>query len=434
MDAPPAAYEIRCPVHGTIPFSARELQVINHPLVQRLRCVSQLGLASLVFPGATHTRFNHSLGVMHLAGRVFDQIAPSLGLSGGPAGEPHSYWRTVVRLAGLLHDVGHPPFSHTFEPLLPNKGRLPLPREWYRHLDPAARASHEDFSVAAIHALAQQSPPLLTLAEARDICALIDDGIVPTERLSRHAGRSSIYPVLKQIISGEIDADRMDYLPRDAHFAGVTYGHFDIERLIHALSSVETPHGRVMSLDHGALYTYENFLMARFHMAMQVYFHKTLLAFEYYLTQAVQDREIEFAIDGSVESLLNAREDVVTAKLYEARHRPWSARIVNRQPMRRLLELHEPRYQERREAILARLQEAEIKVVRLREQRRLSTLGLEGVIPVYVEETDLGRTRIQPLHEVSGLLVRYNQLFTIENVYCDQADYPRAVQALEGVI
>jgi hypothetical protein len=226
----------------------------------------------------------------------------------------------------------------------------------------------------------------------------------------------------------------MDYLPRDAHFAGVTYGHFDLERLIRSLASVETPHGRVMALDQSALYTYENFLMARFHMAMQVYFHKTLLAFEYYLTRAVQDGEIDFTIDGTLENLLAAREDRVTALLYGARNARWSQRIVNRQPMRRLLELHDPAYRERRDAILARLREANIDVVHLREQRRLSTLGLEGVTPIYVQETTLGRTRNRPLHEVSGLLVRYNQVFTIENLYCDQGDYDRAVAALEGVV
>jgi hypothetical protein len=428
-----ASFEVRCPVHGTIPFSERERQVINHPLVQRLRCISQLGLASLVFPGATHTRFNHSLGVMHLAGRVFDQIVPTLE-TGGAGGDNRDYWRTVVRLAGLLHDSGHPPFSHTFEALLPNKGRLPLPRDWYRRLALTERATHEDFSVAAIHALAHESPPLLSLDEARDICALIDDSVVPTERLGGGNGTGGVYPVLKQIISGEIDADRMDYLPRDAHFAGVTYGHFDLERLIRSLASVETPHGRVMALEQSALYTYENFLMARFHMAMQVYFHKTLLAFEYYLTRAVQDGEIDFTIDGSLENLLAAREDLVTALLYRARTARWSQRIVNRQPMRRLLELHDPAYQERRDAILERLREAKIDVVHLREQRRLSTLGLEGVTPIYVQETTLGRTRNRPLHEVSGLLVRYNQVFTIENVYCDQGDYDRAVAALEGVV
>ncbi len=428
------AYEVRCPVHGTIPFTERERGIVNHPLVQRLRCISQLGLASLVFPGATHSRFNHSLGVMHLAGRVFDQIGPSLDREGSAGAETRSYWRTVVRLAGLLHDAGHPPFSHTFEPLLPNKGALPLPRHWYRRLPLTERASHEDFSVAATFALTRTAPPLLSEEEARDICALIDDNVTPTERLGGHNGVGGVYPVLKQIISGEIDADRMDYLPRDAHFAGVTYGHFDLERLIRALTSVDTPHGRVMTLDQSAIYTYENFLMARFHMAMQVYFHKTLLGFEYYLTRAVQDGEIDFAIDGSLESLLDAREDVVTARLYRARNARWSSRIVNRQPMRRLLELHDPSYEPRRGAILERLRDAGIDIVHLKEQRRLSTLGLEGVTPIYVQETGLGRTRNRPLHEVSGLLVRYNQVFTIENVYCDQGDYERAVQALEGMV
>ncbi|HEX7926219.1 MAG TPA: hypothetical protein VF678_01430, partial [bacterium] len=112
----------------------------------------------------------------------------------------------------------------------------------------------------------------------------------------------------------------------------------------------------------------------------------------------------------------------------------WSARIVNRQPMRRLLELHEPRYQERKAEILARLRNAGLQIIHLKERRPLSSLGMEGVIPVYVQESDLGRTRIQPLHEVSGLLVHYNQTFVIENVYCDLADYPLAVKALEGVI
>jgi len=431
-------YEVRCPLHGSIPFNVRERDIINHPFVQRLRSISQLGLAQFVFPGATHTRFSHALGVMHLTGRVFDQVLRGLERDSGiplPR-EERQRARQIARLAGLLHDLGHPPFSHTFEALLPAKRALPIPRDWYSRIDLDEQASHEDFSVAAIYALSQEAPRLLPPDEARDICALIDQDIRPSAELTRAGGPSgghNLYPLLKQMISGEIDADRMDYLRRDAHFAGVAYGNFDLERLIQSLSSVSTPQGRMMALDQSGIYTYENFLMARFHMAMQVYFHKTLLAFEYCLTQAVREGEIALNLDGSLDAFMAAREDVVLAKLYEARDRPWASRIVFRRPLRRLLELHEPDASPLRQKVLEALAEAKLKIVHVREQRALSVLGQDR-FPVYVQETVLGKVRTRPLQEASVLLERYNQLFRMEYVYCDAADYERAVRVLEPIV
>lgn len=430
------AYEVRCPLHGSIPFSERERDIINHPLVQRLRSISQLGLAQLVFPGATHTRFSHALGVMHLTGRVVDRLLGGMEREGVPLPAPdRQRARRIARLAGLLHDLGHPPFSHTFEPLLPKKRALPLPRDWYDNPDLDRRASHEDFSVAAIHALSAEAPHLIPPDEARDICALVDRAIRPSAALTG-GGRHNLYPLLKQTISGEIDADRMDYLRRDAHFAGVAYGHFDLERLITSLSSVATEQGRMMALEPGGIYPYENFLMARFHMAMQVYFHKTLLAFEYCLTQAVREGEIALDMDGSLEGFMAAREDVVLAKLYTARDKPWTSRIVHRRPLRRVLELHEPGAGAMRQRVLDALGEARIAYVHILEQRALSALGQDpNGFPVYVQEAVLGRdVRIRPLHEASVLLERYNQLFRIEYVYCDAADYPRAVRVLEPIL
>jgi HD superfamily phosphohydrolase len=432
-------FEVRCPLHGSIPFDARERDIINHPLVQRLRSISQLGLAHLVFPGATHTRFSHALGVMHVTGRIFDQVVRALERDSGVVLPPEERRRArqIARLAGLLHDLGHPPFSHTYEPLLPQKRFLPSPRHWYTRFDLDERASHEDFSVAAIYALSQEAPHLLPADEAQDVCALIDQAIRPSPELTRAGprGTHNLYPLLKQMISGEIDADRMDYLRRDAHFAGVAYGNFDLERLIQSLSSHETPRGRMMALDQSAIYAYENFLMARFHMAMQVYFHKTLLAFEYCLTQAVREGEITLKLDGSLEGFMAAREDVVLAKLYAARDRPWSARIVYRRPLRRVLELHEPDAGGQRQRVLEALAEAKLPVVHVREQRALSALAQDPEsFPVYVQETLLGKVRARPLHEASVLLGRYNQIFRIEYVYCDAGDYERAVQVLEPII
>ncbi len=428
-------FEVRCPLHGSIAFDERERQVIDHPLVQRLRSISQLGFAALVYPGATHTRFSHSLGVMHLAGQIFDAIvetAPALAAAGyGP--DALAYCRRIVRFAGLLHDVGHPPFSHSFEPLLPPRQALPLPWDWYAGpARPDVQATHEDFSVAAVYALARGTPALLDAGEARDVCALIDGRIAPGPAL-RGTGRRPIYPLLKQIISGEIDADRMDYLRRDAHFAGVTYGLFDLPRLIQSLSCADVPEGLAMTLDQSALYTYENFLMARFHMAMQVYFHKTLLPFEHFLQRAVAEGEVDVRIDGTLENFLLAREDRVLEALHRARERRWSGRIVNRRPLARLLQLEEGLAPAARARVLEAAQALArrgIAIVHLREARPLSTLGAAGSLPIYVAKTVLGRTSLRPLHEVSVLLERYNQVFTIESLYCDPEDYDAAAAAL----
>lgn len=432
-------YEVRCPLHGSIPFNGRERDIVNHPFVQRLRSVSQLGLAQFVFPGATHTRFSHALGVMHLAGRIFDRLIRSVERDTGAAlaDDERERLRQVARLAGLLHDLGHPPFSHTFEPLLPPRRALPMPRHWYPRLDLDVRATHEDFSVALVYALAQRAPALLPLDEAQDICALIDQAVQPTPALTSVGSsvRHNLYPLLKQTIGGEIDADRMDYLLRDAHFAGVAYGNFDLERLIQSLTSVETPRGRVMALDQSGIYTFENFLLARFHMAMQVYFHKTLLAFEHCLTQAVREEEISLSMDGTIDNFMAAREDVVLAKLYAARKERWTSRIVDRRPLRRVLELHEPEDSALRRRVLAALGEAKLPIVHLREQRTLSALGRDpDSFPVYLQETVLGRTRTRPLQQASVLLDRYNQLFRVENVYCDAGDYDRAVKVLEPIL
>ncbi|MCZ6532549.1 MAG: HD domain-containing protein [SAR324 cluster bacterium] len=434
------SYDVRCPMHGSIPLNERERKIIDNPYYQRLRFISQLGFSALVYPGATHSRFSHGLGVMHLAGKIFDHIissAPDLRRHLSGAGQL-DYWRQIVRFAGLLHDSGHLPFSHAYEPLLPKREGLSLPLQWYRQPSPQEQASHEDFSVAVVHALAQESPPLLSMEEARDVSALINGNITPH---SFAGGRGdgdefNILPLLKQIISGEIDADRMDYLRRDAYFAGVSYGYFDLDRLVQALGYVPSPSGLLMTLDENALYTYENFLMTRFHMTMQVYLHKTVLLFNHYLHRAVQEGEIECNLESNMDSFLQTREDSIMARLYEARDRRWASRIVHRNPFSRLAQFKGGAEQEDRERILAALREADIETIHIREERTLSNLGEgeEGQVPaIQVREERLGRTSWGPLHEKSVLLDRYNQIFVIENIYCPPEDYQRGMDILRSL-
>ena len=442
LNLPALPYEVRCPLHGSIAFTELERKIIDHPFLQRLRGISQLGFAERVFPGATHTRFSHSLGVMHLAGRTFEQVLSTAWqlLAQSFTAEELVYIWKIIRLAGLLHDLGHPPFSHSFEAMLPPCGQLPLPREWHYQFDGKRQATHEDYSVAAIWALSQEQHPLLGEQEAQDICSLITALIRPAPGvLAQPASKevSSIHPLLKQIISGEIDADRMDYLRRDAHYAGVTYGKIDIDRLITSLTCIGIEGSLVLALHQNAVYAYENFVMARFHMGMQVYFHKTLLPMEHFLKKAVEEGEIPFTMDGSLENFLVARDGLVLTQLAENQHKRWSSRLVARKPVSKILSMQDLPENMCAEEIVQTLRNAGIDPIHLREERTLSSLGQDaknGIRPIYVEEIVLNHLRQKPLQEASVLLERYNQNFVIENIYCDAEELPAALRLLENLL
>jgi len=203
-------YEIRDPVHGFIEIDEWERDIINQPAFQRLRRIKQLAWTDMVYPGATHSRFEHSLGVMHVATRLFDAIrgrsADVLRQIGYNTGGLDRQ-RQLIRLAALLHDLGHAPFSHAAEDILP--------------IDPASgrRFVHEQYSaVIAAHALAdviEQHPVNhknfgLRVEHLRDFFLE-----TPTSEAL----------VWRDLISSQMDADRMDYMLRDSYHAGVAYGH-----------------------------------------------------------------------------------------------------------------------------------------------------------------------------------------------------------------
>lgn len=231
-------HRVRDPVHGFIPVSPLEAALVDSAPLQRLRRVRQLGLTSYVYPGAEHSRFGHSLGAMHVAGRVAEQL-----VAGGWAGDPR-----LVRLAALLHDVGHPPLSHAGE-----KGER-----------------HERMSWRLIRsgAIAQ------ILGEA---------GIDPDAVVAVLDGRGD--PVAHAVVSGQLDADRMDYLLRDSHMCGVRYGEFDLDRLIESMAV--GPEG--LAVRRGGLHAAEGLLLARYSMFAQVYFHRTRRILDLLLEELLPD-------------------------------------------------------------------------------------------------------------------------------------------------
>ncbi|HWP34460.1 MAG TPA: HD domain-containing protein, partial [Thermodesulfobacteriota bacterium] len=252
----------RDPVHNIIPLDrARSedrllIALIDTPEMQRLRRVRQLGLAAYAYSGADHSRFSHSLGVMHVARRILERLAATAAID--------PWERLVTACAALLHDVGHWPFSHAVEEIVAE-----------RHERWTARLI-EDPDGAIHQRLAAYDPRLPQAVLAR---------------LS-HASRPRF---LADVVSSQLDADRFDYLLRDSLMTGVVYGRYDLEWILGTLA-VDEANDRVVVHEKGHLAVVA-YLQARHHMYQQVYFHKTVRAADVML-KGLLARAAELARDG----------------------------------------------------------------------------------------------------------------------------------------
>jgi HD superfamily phosphohydrolase len=273
-------FEIRDPIYGFITLNEWEREIINHPVFQRLRRIRQLSLTDMVYPGATHTRFEHSLGVMHLATLMYDAIISNEDnkkileerLSYNEIGLKKD--RQLVRLSSLLHDVGHAPFSHASEEIMPINGQT------------GKQHKHEDYTTAMIKG------PLKSTIENHQINRN-NFGITAEEVAGLIEGNTKILEdriFWKVIISSQLDADRGDYLLRDSHHIGVKYGVYDHSRLINTLALGVEPESEevVLGVDEGGWHVAEAVVIARYQLFTQVYFHKTRRAYDYHLKEAMK--------------------------------------------------------------------------------------------------------------------------------------------------
>ncbi len=268
-------FTFRDPIHGFIGFNALEWDLINSKPFQRLRRIRQLAWTDMVYPSAMHTRFAHSLGVCHIASRLYDAIVQRdkdlLRSEYHFTDSGVHRQRQIIRLAALMHDLGHGPFSHAAEELFPFK-------------EEGKRWVHEDYSAA----IALQE--LRELVENHNLnknnygikIDEIADIFSPASKMS-----SSI--VWKEIISGQMDADRMDYLLRDAYHAGVSYGKYDLDRVINTICLCEDEEvgGHLVGVEDDGIHAAEGLLIARYMMFTQVYFHKTRVIYDYHYEQAL---------------------------------------------------------------------------------------------------------------------------------------------------
>ena len=326
---------IRENIHGTVNVSTFEDLVISHPLVQRLRRIKQLAFLQYVFPGASHSRFEHSLGVMHLAGIAWNKLYENqkalrnstrkyedfaqLEKRPGKSVATHGllsptfdmldeifgddYPLQALRLAALMHDLGHSPFSHSGEGFMPTWQQMFDVRKTFpqyigtyiagRHKsiidkgqDPAKiQVRHELYTLIAIDRVLsdiyQENPNLRSpKVTAQDVASIIAPQIPPSN--NSPLLKYGIHQLCHELVSGEFDVDRMDYLLRDSKECGVVYGIFDESRILNSLAIYWDEAGKSihLAIQFSGLAAFEDYLRARHSMYLQLYFHKTSVAAE----------------------------------------------------------------------------------------------------------------------------------------------------------
>jgi uncharacterized protein len=308
-------HEIRDPIHIFVRLDSHERAVLNSRAFQRLRHIHQLALTYLVYPGATHKRFEHSLGVMELAGRVFDvvtnranvtdEICRALPALNNEA--ERGYWRRVLRMAALCHDIGHLPFSHAAEAEL-------LPDGW----------DHE-----------RLTPQLIQSDEMRKIWTSITPPLRPDDVVKLAIGPKKANDleftdweaILSEIVVGDaFGVDRMDYLLRDSHHVGVAYGKFDHYRLVDTLRILRTPRSGkdgdskepALGIEQGGVESAEALMLARYFMYSQVYFHAIRRIYDIHLKDFLTEWLQGGEFPTTVAQHLSLTDNEVTAAMLDA--------------------------------------------------------------------------------------------------------------------
>lgn len=353
--------KIRDSLHDTIPFTEAEKIIINRQEFQRLRRITQTAFTSYAFPGASHSRFEHSLGVMHVADLMLHSIFQNQkrliesldeNLSETPQNilsylekneqengsirstkqalnflEKKPYLIQCLRFAALLHDIGHAPFSHSCEKFMvswqtlhENLPHLQLPN-WLKegiqrkvkklqeknYNLSKIKIRHEIYTLIIVAKMFNYKDEFLSPKMGQDICSILETTISPAPKGDLE--KSQLQNLFHEIVSGEIDADRMDYLLRDSRECGIIYGYFDLGRILDSLAFYynKTSDLYHLCIRRSGISAYEDYLRARWSMYQQVYFHKTVTACEAML-QHISHILTEFKLPLQIEEYLNLDE------------------------------------------------------------------------------------------------------------------------------
>ena len=265
------------PIHDFIRVYEHELSIIDNPIFQRLRRIRQLSGAHLTYPAAQHTRFEHSLGVMHIASQAGNALHEK--------GIVTSDDIEILRLSGLLHDIGHGPFSHLFEEIIQEK-----------------KISHENFGKEIVL--------------KSDIGDDLSKNGFNKKLIAKVAFGDSKFQYMNEIVSGTLSADMMDYLQRDGYFTGAEHAKIDHKRITQSLDI----HKKKLALERSALYSFESMMHSRYQMFKAVYFHKTVRAAEVMLLEALRLSDDEFGFSTfNLNEFVNLTDEYVLSSLLSSK-------------------------------------------------------------------------------------------------------------------
>ena len=347
------------PIHGTIRLTTLEIAFINHPLFQRLRNIKQNSFLYKVFPSAVHSRFEHSLGVLHLSSEILNNLRLNAiryqkkyddGHVFGHIDQIPKHNIQELRLAALMHDIGHGPVSHQFESFMPGKHEFSdvLPTAYHSIIDvlskPEQKVEHEQlsllFSLMIYHDLRKQGK-VDDEINIENVLKIIEKRYGDQQIIEEINGKATdILPLMTSIISScPIDADRMDYLLRDGYFSGVKCGIYDYNRLFMSIVPVEEQGKLYLAYKESGIDSIAEFIGARSSLFSQVYYHKTNRAFATMLStlcEIMQSKDPQNVIiadvtdrivDHSDESFIDALKDFYLA----CKHSVYKANIVDKE-------------------------------------------------------------------------------------------------------
>jgi len=416
--------EIRDALHGSIPLDPVEASVIDSPYFQRLRLIKQLGFAETAFPSATHNRYIHSLGAMHVAGMAFGFLfsdeQPKL-----------ARFKRVLKLAALLHDIGHGPLSHTSEAVMPYLK------------DEKRRMTHEDYTLKII--LDSELTQRLETHGKKEgfkpihVAALIDPELQLKDDFFKEKYNGEVVdfrPLLQQLISSELDCDRMDYLRRDSHFLGVSYGEFDFTWLISNLCT-HTQNGKLfLALKHRAVYAFEDFLISRFHMFLMIYFHHKSVIYDRMLMEYFKSKDCDYVIPADLNQYLACTDADLMQNLQKSIN-PWAQRIIQKKPYSVLIELPSGLSESISDVKLFHGLEQTLKEEKIHYLKETSTsefskyMGVDHGSPIYVRYDNFyNDSNFIPLMEYTDLFDRYKKRRSVSRLYVSENDHEKLQRKL----